>query len=69
MLGRVEHRGVIERSLGNNGFREPYAAPTGPDDVAEEDNVEDKVEVGEVVGGDGRVRVEGRVDDIVEGSA
>jgi hypothetical protein len=37
--------------------------------VVEECSVEDEVEVEvrEVVGGDGRVRVEGRVDDVGEG--
>lgn len=44
--------------------------PTGADELVEDDGAEDKVEVGtaaEVVGGEGRVRVEGRDDDVVEG--
>ena len=47
---------------------------TGTDEVVEEGEVEDEVEIevrttGEVVGGDGRVRVEDRVGGVVEGSA
>ena len=43
--------------------------PPGPDDVAEKSRIEDTVEVREAVGGDGRVRVEGIVGDVVDGTA
>ena len=46
--------------------------PAGADELVEDDGAEDEVEVGtavEVVGGEGRVRVEGRDDDVVEGVA
>ena len=44
-------------------------APPGPDDVAEKSRIEDTVEVREAVGGDGRVRVEGIVGEVVDGTA
>ncbi len=45
---------------------------TGTDELVEEGGAEDEAEVGTVVGvvgGEGRVRVEGRVGDVVEGAA